>query len=95
MLSSVTFGTAAFATNTTIVAKYQGATFNARTDAASLVSTNSRIIRWDSNVSISGSASSTQIIENAAVNIMATGGNPTAGDGEVDIWLYYVIVDLP
>jgi len=92
--TKLTFGTAAYAANTQLSLKYVGAAYNACTDASTLVSGASRTLRWDQVVSTTASATNTQMIENAGVQITVNTGNPTTGDSSVDYYIYYVITTL-
>jgi hypothetical protein len=92
--TKLTFGTAAYAANTQLSLKYVGAAYNACTDASTLVSGASRTLRWDQVVSTTASATNTQMIENAGIQITVNTGNPTTGDSSVDYYIYYVITTL-
>jgi hypothetical protein len=92
--TKITFGTAAYAANTQLSLKYVGAAYNACTDASTLVSGASRTLRWDQVVSTTASATNTQMLENAGVQITVNTGNPTTGDSSVDYYIYYVITTL-
>jgi hypothetical protein len=92
--TKLTFGTAAYAANTQLSLKYVGAAYNACTDASTLVSGASRTLRWDQVVSTTASATNTQMLENAGVQITVNTGNPTTGDSSVDYYIYYVITTL-
>lgn len=52
------------------------------------------IIKTQNGLSIGSSATETQLIENAAVNVNVLVGNPTAGNSSVDIYLTYRIISL-
>ena len=92
--TKLTFGTAAYAANTQLSLKYAGAAYNACTDASTLVSGASRTLRWDQVVSTTASATNTQVVENAAVQITVNTGNPTTGDSSITYYIYYVITTL-
>jgi hypothetical protein len=92
--TKLTFGTAAYAANTQLSLKYVGAAYNACTDASILVSGASRTLRWDQVVSTAASATNTQMLENAGVQITVNTGNPTTGDSSLDYYIYYVITTL-
>jgi flagella basal body P-ring formation protein FlgA len=92
--TKLTFGTAAYAANTQLSLKYVGAAYNACTDASTLVSGASRTLRWDQVVSTVASATNTQVVENAAVQITVNTGNPTTGDSSLSYYIYYVITTL-
>jgi hypothetical protein len=52
------------------------------------------IIKIQNGLAIGSTASETQLISNAAVNVSALVGNPTAGNSSVDIYLTYRIIAL-
>jgi hypothetical protein len=92
ILCRMNFGTAAYAANTTLQVLYSGANL--------VVGTNSNII--NATISKTGkmilsaisAAGSTQYLENTALNVNVGGGNPTTGDGTLDIYITYKIITL-
>ena len=36
----------------------------------------------------------TQIVENQAINVSVSGGDPTAGDCDIQIWVYYRVISV-
>ena len=52
------------------------------------------ITKIQNGLAIGSTASETQLISNAAVNVSALVGNPTAGNSSVDIYLTYRIIAL-
>lgn len=52
------------------------------------------ITKIQNGLAIGSSAAETQLIANAAINVSALVGNPTAGNSSVDIYLTYRIIAL-
>jgi hypothetical protein len=92
VLCNMNFISAAYAANTTLQVLYSG--------AALVVATNSNIINATVDkigkmaLSAISAAGSTQYLENTALNLNVGGGNPTTGDGTLDIYLTYKIITL-
>jgi hypothetical protein len=92
ILTRMNFVSAAYATNTTLQVLYSG--------AALVVATNSNIINATVDkigkmaLAAISAAGSTQYLENTALNLNVGGGNPTTGDGTLDIYITYKIITL-
>ena len=86
----MTFVSAAYATNTTVLLMCEGATIHQMQDASILLSTvtkNTRFLQSSSAVA----AGETQIIANTPIQVKVSGGNPTLGDSILKIKCTYVI----
>lgn len=92
VFSRIAYRTTPYATNTVLAIGNVGAGFAIKSDAATLVSTASRTVTWDSAVNISGSTSNTQMLANTDLELYVQGGDPTAGDSDIIVYIAYMIV---
>ena len=90
--SELTFVTAAYATNTSLILINTGATNYQLLNAASLASTVSTTYKFTYPSFVGGA--STQIIANTALNVSVLTGNPATGAGTVKIKVLYRIVTI-
>lgn len=90
--ASMTFVSAAYATNTTLRLRCNGATIGQLQDTAILLSSVSKNTRFKDVTS--AAAGETQIITNTAVVVDVATGNPTTGDSTLVIKCCYRIVTI-
>lgn len=90
--TEVEYGTAAYATNTTLQLITDTATTPQGSDQDILLSTVSRVLRGRA-ATVSGT-SDTMLIENKALLVKVATGNPTAGDSDITIRAYYRVINL-
>jgi hypothetical protein len=91
IVANLTFGTAAFATNTNLQIITSGASV-AQYELDMLGATVSTIRQMKDNTT--SNVAHTQLLDNTAVNVMAETGDPTTGDGTVTIYATYDIITL-
>ncbi len=88
---NIDFTSAAYATNTTLQAITSGATV-AQFEENVLGATVSTIKKLAEVTS--SSATSTQLLANAALNIQAKTGDPVTGDSDIEVFVLYRILDV-
>lgn len=86
------FGTAAYATNVVLQARYEGIATNFITSTI-IGSTESTITRQSPNGSLSFLTATSDPV-NKAIIVDFASGNPTTGDGTLDIYITYAVVTL-
>jgi hypothetical protein len=87
----VIYNSAAYATNTTIQVESNGATtpqFRLLNGINQTISSHRSLGRYVS------ANTETQIIENADLMVTVAGGDPTAGDSDIKIYLRYKVIEL-
>lgn len=89
----IDYGTTPYATNTSLRVRHVGAGFAIRFQNDILLSTASRTLRMDGIVSTGSGTTNTQILENAALQAFVDVGNPTAGDSDIYVNIWYTITD--
>ena len=86
---NLVFASAAYATNTTLQLIINGAT-SAQVQGTILNATLSKIAKFSTVVSVS--AGTTQIIENAALNVSVATGDPITGDSDIEVFVLYRLI---
>ena len=86
---SVDYGTAAYATNTTLQIKYQALPGNMTTSTI-ISATQDTIVRTLPNTTLTF----TSLPINTPLVVDVASGDPTAGDGTLDIYVSYVVITL-
>jgi len=80
-MASLSYGTLAYATNTTL--QFENDSGDDQGSLAGVLNNGSDIMKlWLDH--------SSEIKENEALNLSVVGGDPTAGDGTLDIYLWYI-----
>ena len=87
----IVFGTTPYATNTTLQIQHAGAALGI-VQNSSLNSTISNITNFDAQVA--PTSLNTQMLENAALEVQVNTGNPTAGDSDITIHVYYRVINV-
>lgn len=87
-LYSIDYNSAAYATNINLTLISSGATV-AQMTSDTLNATVSRTISFERNIIGSGSATDTQVIENADLQVSVDSGDPTAGDSDIEVFVFY------
>ena len=90
--NTLTFVSAAYATNTTLQLLNPGSGWEQFYDEKTLTSTASRTIQAVRRIPTDNS--DTQIVKNTAINLRVQNGNPTAGDGRLVYYIVYQIIDM-
>jgi len=88
---NIDFNSAAYATNTYIMAITSGAT-DEQYGAGILNATVSTIKKLQEVTTTT--ATDTQLLDNAALNISVKTGDPVTGDSDITVYVYYRIVEL-
>ena len=86
------YNSVAYATNTTLELKMSGANTNLATLTNSLAATveSHKYL----NISGTGTATATQIIENADLQVSVSIGDPTAGDSDITVYVLYRVITV-
>jgi hypothetical protein len=82
---------ATYSTNTTLELITAGAT---NRQAETQIKNSASTIRRFADATTLGSATATQLLENAAVNVTVETGDPTAGDSDITVYVTYRIITL-
>lgn len=90
--TSITFVSAAYATNTTLQLISEGATIAQMQDTSALVSTVSKITIFQHPTG--ATAGQTQVLANTALQVKVGTGNPTTGDSNIIVKVAYRIVTV-
>jgi hypothetical protein len=88
----IDFNSAAYATNTTLLLIISGANTHSAIATNVLTSTVSSQ-KYITTIG-TGTATATQIIENADLQVQVQTGNPTAGDSDITVYVTYRIITL-
>jgi hypothetical protein len=91
--ASMTYGTTPYATNTTLQIINDGADNAQLINASALIGTVTKNTKFYTNNSIP-TAGQTQIITNTALQVNVLTGNPTAGDSDITVHVFYRIITL-
>jgi hypothetical protein len=90
--ASIDFNSVAYATNTPLQLSFGGDAVLGQIGSNFLASTVSK--KTSSFTQQSSTAGQTQTIENAALVVTNSSGDPTAGDSDITIYLTYIVVEL-
>jgi hypothetical protein len=82
---------ATYATNTSLELITAGAT---NSQASTVIKNSASTIRRFADATTLSSATATQLVENAALNVTVASGDPTAGDSDITIYVTYRIITL-
>ena len=82
---------ATYATNTSLELLTAGAT---NSQASTVIKNSASTIRRFADATTLASATATQLVENAALNVTVASGDPTAGDSDITIYVTYRIITL-
>ena len=88
----IDFNSAAYATNTTLTLITSGAT-EPQSDN-SIDATVARTGRFRLRYTSGASATATQIIANADLQVSVDTGDPTAGDSDIEVFVLYRVIDI-
>lgn len=95
VMGRLTFGTVAYATNTTLNVGYTAGSDPLYTNTSLLTTTTGAPIQPFFPLAQSGTGNNdNEYIANAALNLSVPTGNPTAGDGLLDVYISYIILPL-
>lgn len=86
----VDYNTTAYATNTTLTLTTSGAT-EAQADN-SIDATVARVGKFRHRSTSGSAATTTQLIANADLQVSVDGGNPTAGDSDITVYVNYRLI---
>jgi hypothetical protein len=82
---------ATYATNTSLELITAGAT---NSQASTVIKNSASTIRRFADATTLASATATQLVDNAALNVTVSSGDPTAGDSDITIYVTYRIITL-
>ena len=82
---------ATYATNTSLELITAGAT---NSQASTVIKNSASTIRRFADATTLASATATQLVENAALNVTVASGDPTAGDSDIIVYVTYRIITL-
>ena len=82
---------ATYATNTSLELITAGAT---NSQASTVIKNSASTIRRFADATTLASATATQLVENAALNVTVASGDPTAGDSDITVYVTYRIITL-
>jgi hypothetical protein len=82
---------ATYATNTSLELLTAGAT---NSQASTVIKNSASTIRRFADATTLASATATQLVENAALNVTVASGDPTAGDSDITVYCTYRIITL-
>jgi hypothetical protein len=82
---------ATYATNTSLELITAGAT---NSQASTVIKNSASTIRRFADATTLASATATQLVENAALNVTVASGDPTAGDSDITVYCTYRIITL-
>ena len=85
------YNTATYVTNTNLELLTAGATDN---QASTLIKNSASTIRRFADATTLASATATQLVDNAALNVTVASGDPTAGDSDITVYVTYRIITL-
>ena len=85
------YNSATYATNTSLELLTAGAT---NSQASTVIKNSASTIRRFADATTLASATATQLVENAALNVTVASGDPTAGDSDITIYVTYRIITL-
>ena len=82
---------ATYATNTSLELITAGAT---NSQASTVIKNSASTIRRFADATTLASATATQLVDNAALNVTVASGDPTAGDSDITVYVTYRIITL-
>ena len=85
------YNSATYATNTSLELLTTGAT---NSQASTTIKNSASTIRRFADATTLASATATQLVENAALNVTVASGDPTAGDSDITVYVTYRIITL-
>ena len=85
------YNSATYATNTSLELLTAGAT---NSQASTVIKNSASTIRRFADATTLASATATQLVDNAALNVTVASGDPTAGDSDITIYVTYRIITL-
>ena len=85
------YNSATYATNTSLELITAGAT---NSQASTVIKNSATTIRRFADATTLASATATQLVDNAALNVTVASGDPTAGDSDITIYVTYRIITL-
>lgn len=88
----MTYNSIAYATNTSLQLINTGATASQMQNTACLVGTVTKTTKFTSGTA--AAAGETQILTNTALQVKVATGNPTAGNSDITVYVFYRVVTL-
>jgi hypothetical protein len=88
---NMVYVSATYATNTSLELITAGAT---NSQASTVIKNSASTIRRFADATTLASATATQLVENAALNVTVASGDPTAGDSDITVYCTYRIITL-
>ena len=85
------YNSATYATNTSLELLTAGAT---NSQASTVIKNSASTIRRFADATTLASATATQLVDNAALNVTVASGDPTAGDSDITIYVTYRIITI-
>lgn len=85
------YNSATYATNTSLELITAGAT---NSQASTVIKNSASTIRRFADATTLASATATQLVDNAALNVTVASGDPTAGDSDITVYCTYRIITL-
>ena len=85
------YNSATYATNTSLELITAGAT---NSQASTVIKNSASTIRRFADATTLASATATQLVDNAALNVTVASGDPTAGDSDITVYVTYRIITL-
>jgi hypothetical protein len=85
------YNSATYATNTSLELLTAGAT---NSQASTVIKNSASTIRRFADATTLASATATQLVDNAALNVTVASGDPTAGDSDITVYVTYRIITL-
>lgn len=88
---NMVYNSATYATNTSLELLTAGAT---NSQASTVIKNSASTIRRFADATTLASATATQLVDNAALNVTVASGDPTAGDSDIKIYVTYRVITL-
>ena len=88
---NMVYVSATYATNTSLELITAGAT---NSQASTVIKNSASTIRRFADATTLASATATQLVDNAALNVTVASGDPTAGDSDITVYVTYRIITL-
>lgn len=85
------YNSATYSTNTSLELITAGAT---NSQASTVIKNSVSTIRRFADATTLASATATQLVDNAALNVTVASGDPTAGDSDITVYVNYRIITL-
>lgn len=89
-LVKFTSGGTPYSVNTTLTLTFVSASTFGYSNTTSLISSGNTLLMFGANTT----AANSSIASNAAINLSVLGGNPTLGNGSLDVIITYVVINL-